>query len=191
MAKSDKPSASDVAAKRRATNIKSAQGTYFLALLTTLIYPLRACLFWDFRFYFSLFVTEVLFKASHFTRDFDNSFSPEFLAKYADRIPTVLTWVLIAAIILLFLAVGLAAQKKPKLMLVSLMLYTLDTVALIVGRSLQLPDVHSPEGWIDVIFHAFVLFLLVVGVCAAYSREKPSKPQPVHSKKKKKKKKKH
>ncbi|MBR3553475.1 MAG: hypothetical protein IKN72_08830 [Clostridia bacterium] len=185
------PSAADVAAKRRATNIKSAQGIFFLFLLMTPIYLLYTCTQWNFRFYFCLFVPEFLFKASHFTREFDNDFSQAFLDRFADRLSTPLTWVLIALILVIFLAAGIAAQRNPRLLLVSLALCVTDTAALVTGRILSLPEAFSPEGWIDVIFHAFLLFLLIVGTIAAFQHEPvPAAGSNPGGKKKKKKKKK-
>lgn len=188
MAKPSKPSAAEVAARRRATNIKSAQGTYYLMLITTPIYLVYTGVKCHFRFYFCLFIPEFLFKASRFTSDFDNEFSDAFLSHFAGRIPTVLMWVLVTVILLGFLAAGVAAQRKPKLLVLTLSLTAIDTVALLVGRILSLPEALTPEGWIDVIFHGLLLFLLIVGVVSAFRREPI--PAAAGGKKKKKKKKK-
>ena len=162
----------EIAARRRATNLKSAQGTYFLALIMTVIYVVRAMIAENFRFYFCLFIPEVLFKSSAFTQTFDNDFSASFLSSCAGRIPAVPAWILLVACVGLFLTFGLLGQKKPLFLFGSLTLYALDSAALVAGRLLSLPEPMAEEGWIDLIFHAFVLFLLVVGAVTAVQDKK-------------------
>ncbi len=163
--------------KRHHTNLKSAGGAYFLALIMTLIYIVHTFLAKRFDFYFSLFVPEVLLKSAAATQNFDGSFSDAFTAQWQGHLPTVLAFALILLYLVIFLIPALVAQKKPKALLGAFVLYFVDTALLVAGRVLQIPEAMGRDGWIDPVFHGIMLIFLIVGIRAAFQKPPEEQPQ--------------
>ena len=164
--------------KKLRTNIKSAQGSFALAEILTVIYILIVCFSKNFLFYFSTFGTEFILKSS------------SFATNYPGSLPLVLTIVLVALYNAVFIAVAAIANKKPELLWLGLAVYSIDTVWMIVGYATQYLEPFTAEKWIDVILHGFILLFLAVGTDSVVKLKKlESKPKIVHRKKHKKKKK--
>lgn len=158
--------------KKLRTNIKSAQGTLALAEILAVVYILKLCLSRSFDFYFSTFGSEFILKSSSFAKDYPGTLSIGV---------TICLAVLYNGA---FIALSVIANKKPNLLWLGLSLYSIDTLWMIIGLSTQYLEPFTPEKWIDIIIHIFVLLFLAVGVDSVQKLKKlESKPKKKHHKK--------
>ncbi len=162
--------------KRLQADIKGGQGTFFLAVIISLIYIVRMLLAKNFNFFFSLFVPEVLLKSAAFTSDYPPTFGAQYSAGFGDRIPGMLpnvaVWIALAVIYGACLALAILARKRHMLVIGELVIYGLDTLLVWVFHLLSFPEVFSLNALIDPIFHLFVLLLLVRSVAATVKLKK-------------------
>ena len=140
--------------KRYKTDIKSAQGVIAMVTVITLIYIVRWLYTGEFDFYFCTAFTEFLLKAAEF--------SPE----YRTAIPNAAAIAGIVCYLAVYAAAVILAQKKPQTLWVSLSLYVFDTVFLLVIDLTGYFGKFTSEYFIDIIFHAFILVFLIVGMVA-------------------------
>lgn len=138
--------------KKNETNIKSATSSFSLAGVLGLIYIVRYIIKGNFDFYFSLSLTELMLRFSA-----------------SDTIPEVAAYTIIAAYLLLFIGIAVLTAKSAKNLKYALIFYSADCLCLIPiaifsGNSL------TPEFFIDVIVHFFVILFLIVGIKSAKSQ---------------------
>jgi len=150
--------------KRYRTDIKSAQGVGAMALVLTIVYIVRWLFTKEFDFYFCTAVTEFFLKAAEFSKD------------YSGSIPTAAVIAAVAVYIGLFIAAVLLAQKDPKKLWFSLLLYSIDTVFLIGVDISGFFGSFVKENVIDLVFHAFLLVFMVVGVSSVKKLQKAGVP---------------
>ncbi len=158
--------------KRYRTDIKSAQGVAAMALVMTLVYVIRWLFSKEFDFYFCTAVTEVLLKAADFSET------------YRGSIPAAAAIAGVAVYVGLYIVGVLLAQKDPKKLWFSLLLYLIDTVVLV---GIDISCYFGPfvkENVIDLVFHAFLLIFLVVGISSVRKLQKQGLPLVVEAKKK-------
>ena len=157
----------DPAVRRRQTNVKAAQGTFFLSLIMSAVYIARIYLRQSFNFFFCWFLPETLMRSAAFTQQYDDAFSAPysewFKAHLVGKLPGTVLLVLSLAVLALALATALFVTKKPKFLWLELILYGIDSALLLCGRLFAVPSPMTENGWIDVIFHAIILLLLVIG----------------------------
>ena len=140
--------------KRYKTDIKSAQGVIAMVTVITLIYIVRWLYTGEFDFYFCTAFTEFLLKAAEF--------SPE----YRTALPNAAAIAGIVCYIAVYVAAVILAQKKAQMLWLSLSLYAFDTVFLLVVDLTGYFGGFTSEYFIDIIFHAFILLFLIVGIIA-------------------------
>ena len=150
--------------KRYRTDIKSAQGVGAMALVLTIVYIIRWLFTKEFDFYFCTAVTEFLLKAAEFSKD------------YSGSIPTAVAIAGVLAYIGLYIVSVLLAQKDPTKLWLSLLLYSIDTVFLIGIDISGFFGSFVKENVIDLVFHAFLLVFMVVGVLSAKKLQKTGAP---------------
>ena len=169
------PRQNNNAEKKLQTNIKSAQGTFAMAQVMAVIYVVKALISKNFNFWFCNYITELVFKSAKFTEGFEGSFSEAFESTLRGSLPTIAAIAIMLAYTALLLGIAFAAQKKPKLIYAELVLYGIDSLCLAAGRIFAFPSAAVGDGWIDVIFHAFVLAYIVVGVVSLKKLSKGQK----------------
>lgn len=150
--------------KRYRTDIKSAQGVAAMALVLTLVYIVRLLLTKNFDFFFCTAVAEFLLKAASFSKDFSGSIPPAIAISG------------VAVYIGLYIVGVILAQKDPTKLWFSLLLYSLDTVFLL---GVDVSGYFGPfvkEYVIDIVFHAFLLIFLIVGVSSVKKLQKNGAP---------------
>lgn len=150
--------------KRYRTDIKSAQGVAAMAVILTLVYVIRWLFSGEFDFYFCTAVTEALLKAADFSEG------------YRGSIPSAAAIAGIAVYIGLYVAGVILAQKDPKKLWLSLFLYLFDTVVLIGINVFGYFGPFAKESVIDLVFHAFLLVFLIVGISSVKKLQKQGLP---------------
>ncbi len=154
--------------KRYKTDIKSAQGVLAMATVLSLIYIIEGVASGSFDFYFATAVTGFFLKAAEFSPEFNGSLS----AGVSIAVVTVCA--------LLFIAAVLLAKKNTKMLWFGLVLYAVDTVFLFGVDISGYFGAFKKEDVIDLIFHAFIMVFLIVGVLAVGRLEKRGvKPEPI------------
>ncbi|MDO4380125.1 MAG: hypothetical protein Q4D20_04540 [Clostridia bacterium] len=138
--------------KRYRTDIKSAQGVAAMALVLSLVYIVRWLITKEFDFYFCTSVTEFLLKAASFSENFRGS------------IPAAAAIAGAAVYIGLYILGVILGQKDPKKLWFTLILYLADTVFLLAIDFSGYFAPFAKENVIDIVFHAFLLVFLIVGV---------------------------
>lgn len=132
--------------KKHKTNIKSATSSFALSGLLGIIYILRFLIKKNLDFYFSL------------------SFSELMLRLYdGGKLPSEVTFILVALYITVFLAIAVSTAKKAKNLRFALIFYCFDSFCLI-PLALSLGESFSPDFFIDVILHLFVVIFVSVGI---------------------------
>ena len=159
--------------KRYRTDIKSAQGVAAMALVLTLVYVIRWLFSKEFDFYFCTSVTEFLLKAASFSES------------YRGSIPSAVAIGGAAVYVGLYIVGVLLAQKDPKKLWFSFVLYSIDSLVLIVTDISGYFGPFAKENVIDLVFHAFLLVFLVVGVSSVKKLQKAGLPLLVEEKKQK------
>ena len=158
------------------TDIKGGQGTFFLAVIISLIYTVRMLLVKNFNFFFSLFVPEVLLKGAAFTADYPPTFGAQYSMDFSDwvkgSLPNAAVWVALALIYGVSIMLSILARKRHMLVMGELAIYGVDTLLVWVCHLLSEPEVFSLNALIDPIFHLFVLILLVRSVAATVKLKK-------------------
>ena len=149
--------------KKHQTNIESGVGAFWMTMIMTLVYLIKALLGKNFHFYFCNFVPEVLLKSAAFTTGYEGDFSESFLASWRGALPVVWFCVLFALYAGACIAVALLAGKHPPLIWALFAIHVCDTVLLLLGRWQGIPLGMEETVWIDVIFHVLVLLFLFVG----------------------------
>lgn len=160
--------------KKLLTNIKSAQGSFALAQIMTVIYVVKTLISKNFNFWFSNYITELAMKSASFTKSFEGSFSEMFETNFKGTLPTAAAIAIILVYTAVLLGIAFSAQKKPKLLYAELVLYGFDSLCLVAGRIFGFPSELAGEGLIDVIFHAFIILFIIVGIV---SQKKLNKEQ--------------
>ena len=125
-----------------------------MVTVITLIYIVRWLYTKEFDFYFCTAFTEFLLKAAEF--------SPE----YRTALPNAAAIAGIVCYIAVYVASVILAQKKAQMLWLSLSLYAFDTVFLLVVDLTGYFGGFTSEYFIDIIFHAFILLFLIVGIIA-------------------------
>ncbi len=132
--------------KKHESNIKSAASSFTLAGILGIIYIVRYLVKNTFDFYFSLSFTELMLRLSD-----------------SGRLSEVVAFSLVALYVAGFLAISFLAAKNAKNLLYSLIFYSFDCICLIPlalfhGQSI------TPDFFIDVIVHLFVVLFIIVGI---------------------------
>ena len=154
--------------KRYRTDIKSAQGVIAMATVLSLIYIIEGAISGSFDFYFSTAVTAFFLKGAEFSPQFSGSF------------PAAVSVAAVAAYTALFVAAVLLAKRNTKNLWFGLILYLIDSISLIVMDISGYFGAFKKEDVIDLIFHAFIIVFLIVGVLAVKRLEKRGiKPEPI------------
>lgn len=148
------------APKYYSTYIKSAQGTVGLALILNLVYIIRAVFAKNLDFWFSFYITEFAVKAS------------EFAPSYQGSVSKLLSAVIIVVSAVVLIAPVALAMKKPEMLYPCLVLYALDTAFMAWGFVTNHFGDFSQASFIDVIFHVFVLFFIVLGIISGEKLKK-------------------
>lgn len=162
--------------KRLQADIKGGQGSFFLAVVVSLIYILKVLLSGNFNFFFSLFVPEVLLKSAAFTSDYPPTFGAQYSAVFSDgvrgTVPNAVVWIALAVIYGACLVLAILARKKHMLVIGELVIYSVDTLLVWLCHLLSVPEVFSLNALIDPIFHLFVLILLIRSTVATVKLKK-------------------
>ena len=162
--------------KRLQADIKGGQGTFFLAVIMSLVYLVRALLAGNFNFFFSLFVPEVLLKSAAYTSDYPPTFGAQYSQFFCDRmqdmIPNAVVWIALTVIYGACLTLAILARKRHMLVIGELVIYSVDTLLVWVCHLLSQPEAFSLNALIDPIFHLFVLLLLVRSAVATVKLKK-------------------
>ena len=162
--------------KHLQADVKGGQGSFFLAVIISIVYIVKALIGRNFNFFFSLFVPELLLKSARFTAEYPATFgaqyAPFFRENLLGKLPNLAVWIALAVIYGAALAFGIAARKKHMLVIGELVIYGTDTVLLLLSRLFAFPEMLSLNSWIDPVFHIFVLALLVRSVVATVKLKK-------------------
>lgn len=162
--------------KRLQADIKGGQGTFFLAVIVSLIYVVRLLIAKNFNFFFSLFVPELLLKSAAFTKDYPSTFgaqySSDFSAFAQGMIPNAVVWAALALLFGVSIMLSIFARRKHMLVIGELVIYGVDTLLVWVFHLLSEPEVFSLNALIDPIFHLFVLILLIRSTVATVKLKK-------------------
>lgn len=154
--------------KRYRTDIKSAQGVIAMAAVLGIIYVIVGFITKSWDFYFGISVVKLLVIKSLELQ------KPE---------QTAAMWLCFAGAavcIAFYIAAILLARKKPKRLWLGLVLYGIDTVLLVLLDAIGYFGSFKKEDVIDLIFHAFIMIFLVVGVSSVKKLEKKGiKPEPI------------
>lgn len=133
--------------KKHQTNVKSAQGAFGLAGVLGIIYIVRYIIAGNFDFYFSLSVSEVSLRFA----------SQGILSAAA-------AWCIIGIFLAAYLILTVLNMKNPRFLTASLALYATDCLCLGAYLIFAAPKPLSPDCFIDVIIHLFIIIFLVVGL---------------------------
>lgn len=154
--------------KRYRTDIKSAQGVIAMATVLSLIFIIEGAFSRSFDFLFSTALTQFFLKAAEFSPDFNGS------------LPTFVSIAGTAVCFLLFIVALILARKDVKKLWFGLALYSFDTAFLIGVDISGYFGAFKKEDIIDLVFHAFIMVFLVVGIAAVRKLEKMGiKPEPI------------
>lgn len=155
--------------KRYRTDIKSAQGVIAMATVLGIIYVLVGLISKNWGFYFG--ISAVKFCAVNAVRA---QTEPE---------QTLKMWLfaaLAAVCVVLYIVAVLLARKNPKKLWFGLVLYGADSVFLAFIDAARCLEPFKKEDIIDLVFHAFIMVFLVVGVRSVKRLEKKGiKPEPI------------
>ncbi len=154
--------------KRYRTDIKSAQGVIAMATVLGIIYVIIGFITKSWDFYFGISAVKLL------------------VIKGADAQSTERTaamWLCFAGAavcIAFYIAAVLLARRNSKKLWFGLVLYSIDTVFLAVIDAVGYFGSFKKEDVIDLIFHAFIMVFLAVGVSSVKKLEKKGiKPEPI------------
>lgn len=136
--------------KKLQTNIKSAQSTFALAGILALIYVVRYFVTGNFNFYFSSYITEFALKAAQ-----------------NNMLPTTASYAVLTVYAAFFVVCCIFSLKTKHGLLICLIFYALDFIALIAGTVVSPFGPVGEEVFIDIIVHVFVILFLVMGVYSA------------------------
>ena len=146
--------------KRFRTDIKSAQGVIAMATVLSLVYIVRFLFAKNFDFYFCTAVTEFFLKSARF--------SPEGSGSVSNAVSIAV----IVCYLALYFAVVLLSQKKPEFLWAALALYSFDTIFMLFAKLVLSTVPFQSSDFIDIIFHAFILVFLIVGIVGNRKLEK-------------------
>ena len=162
--------------KRLQTDIKGGQGSFFLAVVVSLIYLVKVLLSKNFNFFFSLFVPEALLKSAAFTADYSPTFGAEYSQWFSEHLqgllPGVAVWGALVVIYAACLILAILARNRHMLVIGELVIYGVDTLLVWAFHLFSFPEVFSLNALIDPIFHLFVLVLLIRSVVATMKLKK-------------------
>lgn len=162
--------------KRLQTDVKGGQGSFFLAMVVSLIYVVRALLAKNFSFFFSLFVPELLLKSAAFTADYSPTFDAHYSVFFAEhlhgKVPNAAVWIALACIYGACLMLAILARNRHMLVIGELVIYGVDTLLVWTCHLLSFPEAFSLNALIDPIFHLFVLILLIRSAAATVKLKK-------------------
>lgn len=134
--------------KKHETNVKSAISGYCLAGILGLVYIIRFIITKNLDFYFSLTFTRLM-----------------LVFGIEGKISTVVSLVLSAGFILAYFLVAVLAVKDAKSLWLCLGVYVLDCLCF-VPLAFALSGI-TPDFFIDVIVHVFVIVFLAAGIASS------------------------
>lgn len=154
--------------KRYRTDIKSAQGVIAMAAVLGIIYVIIGFMTGNWDFYFGISAVKLLVIKGADAQELEQ---------------TATMWLCFAGAavcIALYIAAILLARRNSKKLWFGLVLYSIDTVFLVVIDAIGYFGSFKKEDVIDLIFHAFIMVFLVVGVSSVKKLEKKGiKPEPI------------
>lgn len=138
--------------KKYRTYIKSSQGTVGMALVLTAIYLVRAMITGNFNFWFCAYTVEFFVKGSEFAPSLNGSISKPVCVA------------VVVVFIAVFAVMAVLSQKSIKWSWACFGIYTADTVFMLCGMFSGYFTAFESSQVIDIVFHAFVLVFIVVGI---------------------------